>query len=1136
MINIELYINEAIIDTGDDFNVRLNRQLINPAELNTKDAQFSFSINFPFTRQNNAAMGYANVEEIKGKFNKIYRAQLIINSVRIFIGNFRLTEISKGYKGNLYVPAVKSIKDIFGDVPLNQIPEYRIPFSDFAPSITAINNAALTAPQMAIFPYVLYGLLPKVPLDRNANNFSARDVWDSSVRINMQDVPPSINPLKMLKHIFNSQGFELGGTAFNDSDLTELYMSYRNPVNFVQPWNYGRHGKIELSGSWGSRWNQRTGGNEQFETGVNQSSDRGYNIYSTNLFDATNVRINITQDPGGNVIYKEVNDTSGTTWAQTQVRVPATGYYKVRFISAIRVLNNANWKETDPRTGIQHVSGDGDKHLNHFGYRVYEVKLLRDRKTADFGLSSAKLDGGFYEINQPQNFTFNESNIPKYFPQVPATGQINFIDQLQNRKLCLGFGFGSRSWPQNFGTFSTTPDNMFWNPRDPGYLCQMMVAKPGLSWNSSESEVNRIGTKSPGYWKYGRIGTFDNEGDNPNEDIDYSGGTKVTGKVLDAQGNPQDPDPADLNVVSSDYYISNLTGFQVSDDDDLYESSDFIDLRQFENLKFSGQVDASPDVAVLAYYDVNKMFIGAGITAPATGTDTYTNSPITAPALAVFIRLSANDDTLIITGDDVSGNNIILNRFPLQQYYTYVIDAGTTAYQGVVYVHDGNTNLSPVLVAPFVDGVATFSTSGLAFTDGPRLTIYLKNTLVDVDGTLTIDRTIDGASSNVVGWEVSDKYKIEINNSPDNYVYRGDSWQGNGSVNAVVWLEAGELLTVAAVSEEGLYRRNGMHTTAGLTNHYVDFSLTLTPFRIEDSWLKIDFRGHGTAVMNWNDPVNFDTDSINLVGFLPSDVKTNDFIDNFVKAYNLKLTQISATAFALDVKQSKAAVTTLTVNLDVIASIADRTNTPLGLPAAYKLGFTINTDEEGYFMTNDDGGGEYRTGSIEDTVIEQKSTFSYNWFKSITKVQTGGNVTLQLPVISKHEVWTGGTAYSEAMLKRYNDLPTRFWYLDGILPGTFILNGFNTGFAKVSNTRANGLTLNYKNLPKTILSKYFTVLGVGSESHYTEIEAYITPYQYSQLDGSYMVQFNNDLYYAAELEGYDPTAKNKTKLKLIRKI
>ena len=53
MDNTELYINKRLCDISDSISIRLNRQLINPAELNTKDAQYSYSITLPATGNNN---------------------------------------------------------------------------------------------------------------------------------------------------------------------------------------------------------------------------------------------------------------------------------------------------------------------------------------------------------------------------------------------------------------------------------------------------------------------------------------------------------------------------------------------------------------------------------------------------------------------------------------------------------------------------------------------------------------------------------------------------------------------------------------------------------------------------------------------------------------------------------------------------------------------------------------------------------------------------------------------------------------------------------------------------------------------------------------------------------------------------
>jgi len=116
MINIELIINGKLADLGRDFGVRLNRQLLNPSELNTKDAQMSFTISLPDSEPNNIIFAHSNIEETRDKFNRVYTAQLIVNSSRIFNGFFRMSDITRGYKGNLYVPVPKTIKDIFGEL------------------------------------------------------------------------------------------------------------------------------------------------------------------------------------------------------------------------------------------------------------------------------------------------------------------------------------------------------------------------------------------------------------------------------------------------------------------------------------------------------------------------------------------------------------------------------------------------------------------------------------------------------------------------------------------------------------------------------------------------------------------------------------------------------------------------------------------------------------------------------------------------------------------------------------------------------------------------------------------------------------------------------------------------------------
>lgn len=910
---IELYVNNRLCDVGRDFGVRLNRQLLNPGELNTKDAQYSYSITLPPTSNNHAIFNYANIEETKDKFNREYRAELIINSVRVFVGLFRLSEVTRDkYKGNLYIPATKSIKDIFGELKLNENPEYRIEFKDFAEYISYYNTLAATGPQMAIFPYTLYGVLPKVPVSRETDEYRPRDVWDDSVRMGMQDLAPSINPLLMLKHIFRSQGYNLVGTAFDDERLARLYMSYKNAPDYIQPWNYGYHGKIHLKGEWSNISNRRA--NEpQLERGVFETyQDDGAELYACDLFDCNNTVITEKDDPGGNVLYSEVTDTDNRTWARTQIMIPATGYYKIQLSVSTQLINAPIIAAPDPVTGIRFVGALGPK--SGYNYMRSAVKLLRDRKKGDLGVSSSRMDGVLYKDNLPQNNQYNAENTPKYMPKYhgPGAGSIVFVDLAQNENHLAGFQCGKRN-----------NDDVIPNPTG-DYIfddntAKITAAKPAVSWDKSRTgdTRNRLAIDNYGYYKYAL----------PDE----------------------------------------------SEEESEEESGD---------------------------------------------TPVWTNT----------------------------------NRYACK-----------------------------VLNAPY-------------------------------------SNTRRGYYNGVEGDE---------------------NYSSEGKLNCVVWLEAGEILTLADVSDK-CEMQYVVFRYRGWVAKTVTFDLNITPFRTNSDWLKLDESGTQIpdTTMDWNDPVNFDVDSINLVGFLPADMKTDDFIDNFCKAFNLQITQIDATTFELNVKQSKTAVSNLFINLDNLASVRDRSNTPLGLPSLYKLGFTVDVEEEGYVTTGDDGGGEFETGVTEEKIVEQKSNFSFNWFKSITKQQPGGNIVMPLAVISKHEVWTGELSYPDAMKKRYPNQALRFWYPDGLLNdlgATFDFNSKPLSIVKVSNELTGLSVLSYKNQKLTILTNYFTLLINGS-SHYTEVEGYLTPDQYEDLNGSIMAMFNGDLYYVAEISGYDPTGRNKTKIKLIRKI
>src|SRR5690606_38677512 len=128
----------------------------------------------------------------------------------------------------------------------------------------------------AIFPFVLYGLLPKVPQSRGGDSYTARTLWDSTVRLGMEDFPPSLRPLDLIRRAFESKGLAISGTAFEHPALADLFESYKRSEGATQPWNFGYHARMSLAGTWSSRYNRKQPGNVQdLERGLFESYDIG---------------------------------------------------------------------------------------------------------------------------------------------------------------------------------------------------------------------------------------------------------------------------------------------------------------------------------------------------------------------------------------------------------------------------------------------------------------------------------------------------------------------------------------------------------------------------------------------------------------------------------------------------------------------------------------------------------------------------------------------------------------------------------------------------------------------------------------------------------------------------------------------
>lgn len=963
MTQIELFINgkPCDIQNPSKLGVRLNRVLINPSELNTKDAQYSYSITLPSTRQNDAIFGYANVEEVKNKFNVDYSALLIVDGVIIFDGKFRMSEITdKIYKGNLILPAQKTVKDIFGDKKMNALDgTWNIDFYNMVEGLNAANTDK-GIPD-CIFPFVLYGLLPKVPKNVEGTEYTAKTLWDEYVRLGLQDFPPSVNCMKTISKIFRSKNYNIEGNAFDDERLTNLYMSYHNPPGYAQPWHWGRLGEMVVKGKWTNRKTDNDN-NEIAREKYYFENEIERKVYVANLLDSSTTEITHITDAGANILYSVVEDTENPKEkgrrCQTVITVPFSGLYKVTLKVDMK-LDDDNNQDYGGTPKI--ISSRFDKAYNDFDNRAHEVKLLRDYGEGGFGLDSVSMDASYYKPNMPQNQNWeqydgdgeveNEIDFPKYYP-VPGEQCVQFIDPCVNEKLLSGFRWGNfKGSDDRFPVREFKAAGKGEGLSDKDYLGRIMAIKHGWSWDNKfsqkdkiysvvnnmtkiSSESTPIGKEELGYWMYGR----------PEEEIENE-----------------------------------------------------------EEVK------------------------------------------------------------------------------------------------------------------------------------------------------------------NTYGWYPSPKYGTVLQNTDINFANKintGDNLRaGSGVLSQVVWLNKGEHITLVTASDAGVARKHrASKGPYGWMRQDVDFEISLRPFMKKPEWIKIDNQGTGIDDMDWEGESDFGTEKLDLFKFLPSEVKVDEWLDNFCKAFNLQIVQKDKTNFELNIKQNQDRISYAILDISDKASVLHRNNLPLGLPAMYKLGFKINEEEKGYcgaeidnvtgpndpLATKDDGGGFFETGTIDGTTVDQVSSFSYNWFKKIKKDEQN----LFFPIITEYKIWDSGTLnYSEMQQKLYTHYGQRFWYKTGEtynLGRLWKKKGLDNSEpdkeldlqVPVLSDVYNGnpsLCLNYKDEANSIMNAYFSIVA-SNDSNYTEIECYLSPDEYDRMDGNMLVKFNDDLYYIATVEGYDPLNINKAKIRLIRKL
>ena len=311
--------------------------------------------------------------------------------------------------------------------------------------------------------------------------------------------------------------------------------------------------------------------------------------------------------------------------------------------------------------------------------------------------------------------------------------------------------------------------------------------------------------------------------------------------------------------------------------------------------------------------------------------------------------------------------------------------------------------------------------------------------------------------------------------------------------------------------------------------------------------------------MKWNNPTLY-SDKLNISDFLPNDEKMADFINNFIKEFNLSYQQngkkISINKQYIDFNTKNAVDLSDRVSRDSIEMEA------IDYPSQMSVQYTINEEERGFYVSAERNATDEQIQSsdwkeyadrgydiiqiLEDEYADEskvQTKTSYNWyetFKFYEGMAVGLSTDLDLPVIGKDEWYIEGYKYAEMMKNDGYGLKRRYWFPDTLTDVKLKLNNDENRLVNVMTTKDvyGGCELSYKlssdKADETLLTRFFNIF-YDSGSNYIKFECYLTTDEYLSIKNGSNIIVDDDVYIPIELKGYDVSGNNMTEIIAIKK-
>ena len=362
---VELFVNgnSVELESQDSLGVRFQNILQDPTKISSTQAEYSFEFELPCTKKNNKIFDYANDLAKLNKFHTRWNAELYADGNLIFQGSLTLNGVKDNmYKCNLVSVKNYNLDDIFGDAVLSDIPWY-IPFNGGGDvsspnTIDWYNNEAYGHNQNdVVFPLISYGAFQKSPSggsetdDDELKTYTSKFDLDKYNRWYVESFYPSLSMLETMKKAFEWKKYAVGGNAFTNNILKDVFMSTNLADGQVPIYNLGnpKFGQVSLSSTLNTSgktyYSQELNypyfkvfGNVETEASYLESKTE-YNFESVFMYDLLGSGSSVTVDAPSYMYQPN----------EKVIVVPASGFYKVE----MRV--NSTLNTTGSLTVMHHI-------------------------------------------------------------------------------------------------------------------------------------------------------------------------------------------------------------------------------------------------------------------------------------------------------------------------------------------------------------------------------------------------------------------------------------------------------------------------------------------------------------------------------------------------------------------------------------------------------------------------------------------------------------------------------------------------------------------------------------------------------------------------------------------------------------